>query len=83
MCIRDRDISERVLSILNGGQNGKVVTDEPVVIVADDLAPSETVQLEKDMAVSYTHLDVYKRQIRKCLGLREWTITVRLRNFRL
>lgn len=48
-----KDISERVLSILNGGQKGNVVTDEPVVIVADDLAPSETVQLEKDMVLSF------------------------------
>lgn len=48
-----KDISERVLSILNGGQKGKVVTDEPVIIVADDLVPSETVQLEKDMVLSF------------------------------
>ena len=48
-----KDISERVLSILNGGQKGKVVTDESVIIVADDLAPSETVQLEKDMVLSF------------------------------
>ena len=48
-----KDISERVLSILNGGQKGKVVTDEPVIIVADDLSPSETVQLEKDMVLSF------------------------------
>ena len=48
-----KDVSERVLSILNGGQKGMVVTDEPVIIVADDLAPSETVQLEKDMVLSF------------------------------
>ena len=48
-----KDVSERVLSILYGGQKGKVVTDEPVIIVADDLAPSETVQLEKDMVLSF------------------------------
>ena len=48
-----KDVSERVLSILIGGQKGKVVTDEPVIIVADDLAPSETVQLEKDMVLSF------------------------------
>ena len=48
-----KDVCERVLSILNGGQKGKVVTDEPVIIVADDLAPSETVQLEKDMVLSF------------------------------
>ena len=48
-----KDISERVLSVLHGGQKRKVVTDEPVIIVADDLAPSETVQLEKDMVLSF------------------------------
>lgn len=48
-----KDISERVLSVLSGGQKGKVVTDEPVIIVADDLAPSETVQMEKDMVLSF------------------------------
>ena len=48
-----KDISERVLSVLHGGQKRKVVTDEPVIIVADDLTPSETVQLEKDMVLSF------------------------------
>ena len=48
-----KDISERVLSVLNGCRKGKVITDEPVIIVADDLAPSETVQLEKDMVLSF------------------------------
>ena len=48
-----KDISERVLSVLHGGQKRKVVTDEPMIIVADDLAPSETVQLEKDMVLSF------------------------------
>ncbi len=50
-----KDISERVLSILNGGQKGKVVTDEPAIIVADDLAPSETVQLEKRYGAFFCH----------------------------
>lgn len=48
-----KDISERVLSVLHGGQKRKVVTDELMIIVADDLAPSETVQLEKDMVLSF------------------------------
>lgn len=48
-----KDVSERVLAILNGGNKGKVVTDEPVIIVADDLAPSETVQLDKDKVLSF------------------------------
>ena len=48
-----KDISERILSLLAGGEKGKVMTDEPVIIVADDLAPSETVQLEKDKVLSF------------------------------
>ena len=48
-----KDISERVLSVLNGCRKGKVITDGPVIIVADDLAPSETGQLEKDMVLSF------------------------------
>ena len=48
-----RDISERVLTILNGADGGGTVTEEPSIIVADDLAPSETVQLDKDMVLSF------------------------------
>ncbi len=48
-----RDISERVIANLNGEYKSKVVTDEPVIILADDLAPSETVQLEKDKVLSF------------------------------
>ena len=48
-----RDISERVIANLNGENRSKVVTDEPVIILADDLAPSETVQLEKDKVLSF------------------------------
>ncbi|CCZ66044.1 phosphoenolpyruvate-protein phosphotransferase [Roseburia sp. CAG:50] len=47
------DISERVIANLNGENKSKVVTDEPVIILADDLAPSETVQLEKDKVLSF------------------------------
>lgn len=43
-----RDISERLISILSNTQGGVGSFDEPVVIVAEDLAPSETVQFEKD-----------------------------------
>lgn len=48
-----KDISERVLAILNGQDKGKVTTSEPVIIVADDLAPSETVQLDKEKVLSF------------------------------
>lgn len=43
-----RDISERLISILSDTQGGVGDFEEPVVIVAEDLAPSETVQFEKD-----------------------------------
>lgn len=48
-----RDISERLLTILSGGTGAAVNTSEPVIIVAHDLAPSETVQLDKDMVLAF------------------------------
>lgn len=48
-----RDISERLLTVLQGGDEEKMNLKEPVIIVADDLAPSETVQLDKDMVLSF------------------------------
>lgn len=47
------DISERVLSVLGGRATGIAASGEPVIIVADDLAPSETVQLNKDLVLSF------------------------------
>ena len=48
-----KDISERVVSILSGSQGGGLVTDKPVILASDDLAPSETVQLDKNMVLSF------------------------------
>lgn len=48
-----KDISERVVKILMGDESGSIESDEPVIIVADDLAPSETVQLDKDKILSF------------------------------
>lgn len=48
-----KDISERILSILGGGTKSTVDSEEPVIILADDLAPSETVQLDKDKVLSF------------------------------
>ena len=48
-----RDISERLLTILNGEAADAVDADEPKIIVAEDLAPSETVQLDKDKVLSF------------------------------
>ena len=47
------DISERVLSVLGDRSTGIAASEEPVIIVADDLAPSETVQLNKDLVLSF------------------------------
>lgn len=48
-----KDISERVLTVLNGRKAGMQALEEPVIIVADDLAPSETVQLDKDKVLAF------------------------------
>lgn len=48
-----KDISERVISVLNGKSSSNDTGDEASIIVADDLAPSETVQLDKDKVLSF------------------------------
>ena len=48
-----KDISERVLSVLGDRSTGIAASEEPVIIVADDLAPSETVQLNKNLVLSF------------------------------
>ncbi len=48
-----KDVSDRVISILNGTQASAEAMPEPVIIVAEDLAPSETVQFEKDKLLAF------------------------------
>lgn len=48
-----KDVSERVISILNGTQVAAEAMEEPVIILAEDLAPSETVQFEKDKLLAF------------------------------
>ena len=48
-----KDISERVVTVLLGGGAGANDFSEPIILVADDLAPSETVQLPKEMVMSF------------------------------
>lgn len=48
-----RDVSERVLDILCGVDGGIQEMTEPCIIAADDLAPSETVQLDKDKVLGF------------------------------
>ena len=52
-----RDISARVVNILTGNDKNFEESDEPFIIVAEDLAPSETVQLDKNKLLGFvTHL---------------------------
>lgn len=48
-----QDVSRRVLGILTGTTAGGFQSDEPVIIAADDLAPSETVQLDKKKILAF------------------------------
>lgn len=48
-----KDITERVITILNGGSQQQMDASEPTIIIADDLAPSETVQMDKDKVLSF------------------------------
>ena len=48
-----KDVSERVIRILSGAASGGIASDEPVIIVADDLAPSETVQFDKSKILAF------------------------------
>ena len=48
-----KDISERVINVLCGNDMGSDLGDEPVIIVAKDLAPSETVQMDKSKLLAF------------------------------
>lgn len=48
-----QDISERVIGILSGRRKKKKMGKEPVIVVAEDLAPSETVQMDKSKVLGF------------------------------
>ena len=48
-----KDVSERVLDILCGVEDGVQEMTEPCIVAADDLAPSETVQLDKSKVLGF------------------------------
>ena len=48
-----KDISERMVRVLSGGAGQGIHTDEPVIILAEDLAPSETVQMDKSKLLGF------------------------------
>lgn len=47
------DISKRVIRVLAGVKEGGIDSDEPVIIVADDLTPSETIQMDKSKILAF------------------------------
>lgn len=48
-----KDVSERLIQVLSDRESGIMKLDRPMIIAADDLVPSETVQLDKDKVLSF------------------------------
>lgn len=48
-----KDVSGRILNILYGVVQGGIDSEEPVILAADDLAPSETIQLDKTKILAF------------------------------
>ena len=48
-----RDVSGRVVNILSGAEEQDALGDEPAILVADDLTPSETVQMDKSKLLGF------------------------------
>ncbi len=48
-----KDVSERMIAILDDSISQNYALEEPTIIIADDLAPSETVQLDKNKVVAF------------------------------
>ncbi|MBQ7677854.1 MAG: phosphoenolpyruvate--protein phosphotransferase [Lachnospiraceae bacterium] len=48
-----KDVSNRIVSVLQGNDDSGLNASEPMILLADDLAPSETVQLDKSLVLSF------------------------------
>ncbi|MBQ7886894.1 MAG: phosphoenolpyruvate--protein phosphotransferase [Clostridia bacterium] len=48
-----KDVSNRIIAILCGVVQGGIASDVPVLLAADDLAPSETIQLDKSKILGF------------------------------
>ena len=48
-----KDISHRIVNILTGADESSLLGDQPVILVADDLTPSETVQMDKSKLLGF------------------------------
>ncbi len=47
------DISNKVINILAGVGDDSIKSDEPVILLADDLTPSETISMDKDKVLAF------------------------------
>ena len=47
------DISDKVINILAGVGDDSIKSDEPVILLADDLTPSETISMDKDKVLAF------------------------------
>ncbi len=48
-----KDVSSRIIAVLTGAVQGGIDSTVPVILAADDLAPSETVQLDKSKILGF------------------------------
>ncbi|MBQ4601027.1 MAG: phosphoenolpyruvate--protein phosphotransferase [Oscillospiraceae bacterium] len=48
-----KDVSQRILNILSGAVQGGIDSPVPVLLASDDLAPSETIQLDKSKILGF------------------------------
>ena len=48
-----KDISDRLIAVLSQRESVGDMGEEPVIVVADDLAPSETVQMDKEKLLAF------------------------------
>ena len=47
------DVSDRLVRLLKGKKEAGLNTDEPVILLADDLSPSETIQMDKEKILAF------------------------------
>lgn len=47
------DVAQRLIDVLCGVQSGGVELTEPAIVAADDLSPSETVQLDREKILAF------------------------------
>ena len=48
-----KDVSERILDVLSGNETNVLGADVPVIVAADDLVPSETIQMDKSKVLGF------------------------------